>query len=123
MEALFLEDQYRSSDGPEQSCEQGAGDSERSARECGHDLSGRAPECENPGLAMTGRVDAIGEKRPRYPALEIDPQAGAGKSRMPDGRVRTRVTAVPSWMAAFPTHAARRRFAMTYGGDGGRREQ
>src|SRR5687767_1940860 len=61
-----------------------------------------------PRLEMSGRVNAVGEKRPGKSALEIDPETGAGEPGVAEGRVRTDGAAGPAVVFPFPAERALR---------------
>ena len=68
-------------------------------------IAGGAPQCDDAGFAVAGRVHPVGQQRPGQPALEIDPQPRSGEARMADGRLRSIGSPPdqPSCLASHPT--------------------
>ena len=71
-----------------------------------HRIAGRAAQLHDAGLAMAGRVDAVGEQRPGEAAIEIHPKAGAGEAGMADRLVGAGIAAVPAVEAPLPAAGA-----------------
>src|SRR5262245_43714600 len=75
-------------------------------------ITHRAAELHDVAPAVARGVDAVGQQHPGDPALEIDPQAGAGEAGMADRAGARPVAAGPAVMAELETQGAGRRYRL-----------
>src|SRR5262245_61356695 len=85
-------------------------------------IAHRAAELHDVAPAVARGVDAVGQQHPGDPALEIDPQAGAGEAGMADRAGARPVAAGPAVMTELEAESAGRRHRPAHRCETSRRE-
>jgi hypothetical protein len=63
-----------------------------------HLLARCTAQGQNTAVLVAGGMNPIGQKRPSQPPLEIEPEAGAGKTRVADGGRGAGIASMPAWV-------------------------